>query len=420
MATRRQNIETKHSKFVAAIAKDERPVILSVRDLEKTYDVGKPTETRALRGVNMEITLGEIVVIFGPSGSGKSTLLNILAGLDEPTNGSIIVDNKDLAKMTAKEKVQYHQYKVGMVFQSYNLVQAFTVIQNITMPARLAGFKKSEYVVRGLDLLRQFKLEELANKLPQNCSGGQQQRIGIMRALINRPAFIIADEPTGNLDSQNSRHVMELFQNLNHDTNTTMIVVTHDPSLFAIADRVVHVLDGKVVKQTILTSKAKVNLDTIDVAVEIKLRKKGEGLNEAGTGTERKKIGSATGIGSSQPTRQTFRAFADMLAQHQTLPPRTQHILSVLTVLLTDEQKSSLDHEELMLLLKAADDRVAGRLDHAGLQQILDRPFAEGGVGLYRQTAERVASGLEAVLQLGVLQKKPRTKKLTAKTIKKV
>lgn len=254
------------------LADADRPTIIRLKDVKKIYDIGTPRETQALRGIDLEISLAEIVVIFGTSGSGKSTMLNILAGLDTATSGTVEVDGKNLTQMKPHELALYHQYKVGMVFQSYNLVPTFTVMQNITMPARLAGFKRATYLQRGRDLLKQFDLEKLLHRLPSEISGGQAQRVGIMRAFMNRPSFIIADEPTGNLDSVNSEHIMELFKQLNTETNTTMMIVTHDSTLFKIADRVVHVLDGKIIKQTILTHKAKVDPDKVGVPVEYRYR----------------------------------------------------------------------------------------------------------------------------------------------------
>lgn len=386
----------KHTRFVESLPDKERPVILEAKNLEKTYDEGTPAETKALRGINLSITLGEIVVVFGPSGSGKSTLMNILAGLDNPTGGQLIVDGLDMAKITEKEIVQYHQFKVGMVFQSYNLVPSFTVMQNITMPARLAGFKKDVYLERGADLLRQFDLEKLGNKLPEQCSGGQQQRVGIMRALINRPSFIIADEPTGNLDSINSKHIMELFQELNSENNTTMIIVTHDPSLFAIADRIVHILDGLVQKQTILSNKAKVDLDNIDVPVEVKIRKKTEGVHP----NEEKGLSGAVSLKKEGGQQSKISVLVEMLKERKALSAETQHVLTVLVSLLTKEQQESLDEEEAKRLIGAVKDRVEGGLNQSELQEALDRPFAKGGVGLYRQTAEYLASSIEAMMQL--------------------
>jgi len=395
----------KHTRFVESLSDKERPIILEAKNLEKTYDIGTPAETKALRGINLSITLGEIVVVFGPSGSGKSTLMNILAGLDEPTSGQLIIDGMDMAKITEKERVQYHQFKVGMVFQSYNLVPSFTVMQNVTMPSRLAGFKKKDYLERGADLLRQFDLEQLAERLPEQCSGGQQQRVGIMRALINRPSFIIADEPTGNLDSINAKHTMKLFLELNSETNTTMIIVTHDSSLFAIADRVVHVLDGTVQKQTILTNKAKVDLDKIEVPVEVKIRKKTEGTHA----DEEKGLSGGVSLKKEREQQSKISVLVEMLRERKALSAQTQHVLSVLVSLLTKEQQDSLDEEEAKRLVGAVKDRVEGGLSQSELQEILDRPFAKGGVGLYRQTAEYLASSIEAMMQLietGVKKKK--------------
>lgn len=588
---------------------EDRPYIIHAEKLEKIYDAGTMRETKALQGVSLDISLGEIVLVFGPSGSGKSTLLNILAALDKPSGGLIKVAGKDLAKLTYKQQVEYHQFKVGMVFQSYNLVPTITVMQNITMPARLAGFKRSEYHARGLDLLKRFDLEKTKDRLPADVSGGQQQRVAIMRALMNRPAMIIADEPTGNLDSANSELIMRIFKELNEQTTTTMVIVSHDPSLFKIADRVVHILDGKVTKQTILSTKAKVDIKSIDVPVEFRLRpeEKEQLLKELGAKTaerdkkkvlpleemaakaqrerwraqeeemvevkraalERLKVRARktaeeharqwvlaeqemktlktmalervkiyrrqrrqrwrqedqeaeqirtaaldrvrvrrtaeakrqeeewlleeeemealkalalermrrrreslqhTRVAQWQEEERTMvhlkeqalrrierrltkeehtwpvkeqemrqlkaaalrrlkrrakeeerlareamrrvrrlyeeegekrqSAFARLLARHEELSAAQQHMLAALLVLLSRQQQDALSERQLKRLMEVTTDRVEGALDYMGLYTALDRSEKDGGVGLYRQTAEHIATGLEIFLQL--------------------
>lgn len=299
-----------------ALAADDRPYILRLVDLEKTYDIGTQRETKALRGINLEISLGEIVIIFGPSGSGKSTLLNILAGLDSPTGGTAEVDGKNLMTMRAKDLAEYHQHKVGMVFQSYNLIPTFTVMQNITMPARLAGYSRAQYEARGRELMKTFQLEELAQKLPEECSGGQQQRVGIMRAFMNRPTFIIADEPTGNLDTANTGRIMQLFKQLNQETNTTMLIVTHDPTLFSIADRVVQVLDGKVVKQIILTARAKIDVSKVKEPVEFRYRDADALMEELG-GSRLKEAEAEDEEARKKKSQQQVQQVQRMLGQEQ-------------------------------------------------------------------------------------------------------
>jgi len=394
---------------VPMTADDDRPMVIKVENLEKIYDPGTPRETKALRGVSFEISQSEIVVLFGQSGSGKSTTLNILAGLDKPTGGKAIVDGKDLARQTDQERVEYHQFKVGMVFQSYNLIDTMTVMHNITMPARLAGFKRSQYTERGYDLLRQFDLEELADRRPSEVSGGQQQRVGIMRAFINRPALIIADEPTGNLDSINSNLIMRLFRELNEKTGTTMVVVTHDPSIFSIADRIIHVLDGTVEKQTILTTRAKVDVSKANVLIEYRIRKEEkEALirEHGGDKTTKKHDVSAE---SKKEEAYTGPSDFDRLIKHRTsLSPSSKQIVSALMTLLTSDQQDRLELDELLRMLEAIELRVAGSLSEPELRELLDRPFADGGVGLYKQTAAKIASGIEVMIHLGQMEMKKR------------
>ncbi len=332
----------------ASGATDERPMIVRLRNLEKTYDIGTPRETKALRGINLEISQSEIAIIFGSSGSGKSTLLNILAGLDQPTGGEVWIDDKNLATMTPHELATYHQFKVGMVFQAYNLVDSMTVMQNITMPARLAGFKRREFEQRGQALLKQFDLVKLADHLPGECSGGQQQRVGIMRAFMNRPAMIIADEPTGNLDSANSEHIMKLFKQLNEETKTTILIVTHDPALFAIADRVVHVLDGKVVKQTILTTKAKVNPAMLDTPVEYKLTpEEHAAFIDAFGGTKAPAAPAGEAVARQQADRVLAKQQQDLHLEYQRLEREYQETLAAVQA---QEKRSEVRGEQVAKL----------------------------------------------------------------------
>ncbi|OGY31153.1 MAG: hypothetical protein A3C02_03900 [Candidatus Andersenbacteria bacterium RIFCSPHIGHO2_02_FULL_45_11] len=355
-------------------------IVIELKDLEKIYDEGTPRETRALRGITLRVRRGEIVVVFGPSGSGKSTLLNILSGLDRPTSGSVIIEGKDLMQMSLDDAALFHQKKVGMVFQAYELIASLSVLQNITMPARLAGTNRDVYMARGRDLLHQFELEALESRLPTKISGGQQQRVGIMRAFMNNPAMIVADEPTGNLDSTNAAHILNLFLELNEKTNTTMIIVSHDPTLHVIADRVVIIKDGKVERETkggrtkALAPEAHTSASSDQASV-------GEAIAKPEKGTN-------------------LSPFALLVQKRKKLPPADQHILSVMLILLTKKQQDDVTDEQVVRLFDAMRRRIAGEIAQSQLQEFLDRSVKQGGVGLYRQTAEHVASNVEAILSL--------------------
>lgn len=192
--------------------KSNVPPIIDVKNIIKKFGQGD-NEVIALRGLSLKIYGTEFVIIFGPSGSGKSTLLNILAGLDGPTKGGITIDGENPYTMNDVDHAKFHRRKIGMVFQAYNLIPTLTVRQNITMPLAFDKVSKAERIKKADEILKRFELYEMRNRLPTEISGGQQQRIGIIRSLVTNPPIIIADEPTGNLDSITSEKVMRLLKN---------------------------------------------------------------------------------------------------------------------------------------------------------------------------------------------------------------
>jgi putative ABC transport system ATP-binding protein len=222
------------------------------QNLTKTYRVGE-VEVHALRGVDLKIDAGEFVAIVGPSGSGKSTLFHILGGLTPPTSGTVLIDGRDLIKMSEADRTQLRKTTVGFVFQKYNLLPTLTGADNIEIARHIAG--KSAAGKNGQERDPQF--EEILNLLgiasrlkhkPRALSGGEQQRIAIARALVNHPALLLADEPTGNLDSENSTAVLSILQGLNKRLGQTILMITHDPEAAAYADRTVTMRDGRVVQ----------------------------------------------------------------------------------------------------------------------------------------------------------------------------
>lgn len=222
--------------------------ILEVTNLSKTYGTGE-TQVKALDNVSLSVESGEFVAIIGPSGSGKSTLLHILGGVDVPTSGSVVINGVDISNLDETALAIFRRRQIGLIYQFYNLIQILTVKENLTLPLLLDGRKPDERVVD--DLLKTLGLTERVNHLPNQLSGGQQQRVSIGRALINNPALMLADEPTGNLDSENSREIVSLLRKFNKENNQTVIIITHDERIAMSADRVISIEDGKITRDEV-------------------------------------------------------------------------------------------------------------------------------------------------------------------------
>ncbi|WP_213805825.1 ABC transporter ATP-binding protein [Granulicella sp. dw_53] len=219
--------------------------IIQVRQLTKTYRVGD-VEVHALRGVDLEVAKGEFIAVVGSSGSGKSTLFNILGGLTPATTGSIHIRGKDLAGMTSAERTNLRKDTVGFVFQKYNLLPTLSAEDNIRLVKYIGGHS-TDFDAPFNEVLRLLGIADRLKHKPRALSGGQQQRIAIARGIVNGPAILLADEPTGNLDSQNSVAVLKLIKNLNQRLGQTILMITHDPEAAAYADRKVHMHDGRIV-----------------------------------------------------------------------------------------------------------------------------------------------------------------------------
>ena len=220
--------------------------VLETRDLKKYYGAGD-TLVKALDGVDLQVENGEFVAIVGTSGSGKSTLLHILGGLDRPTGGSVLVDGKDIFSLKDEELTIFRRRKIGFVFQAYNLVPVLSAYENIILPIQLDGGRvDKDYVGRVIEALG---LEQRLNSLPSQLSGGQQQRVAIARALAAKPAIILADEPTGNLDSKTSQDVLSLMKITSQKFAQTMVMITHNEEIAQMADRIVRIEDGRIVKR---------------------------------------------------------------------------------------------------------------------------------------------------------------------------
>jgi putative ABC transport system ATP-binding protein len=223
--------------------------VISLKNISKVYGFGE-SATMALEAVNLEINKGEFVAIMGPSGSGKSTLMNIIGLLDRPSTGEYALDDKSVSTLSSRQAAHLRRDKIGFVFQSFNLLPRISVVENVSLPLVYGGVGRTGRLNRAEKALKNVGLSEKQYYMPNQLSGGQVQRVAVARALINRPALVLADEPTGNLDTQSSIQVMELLKEI-HSGGNTIIMITHNPELAAYAQRIVMMRDGKIESDTV-------------------------------------------------------------------------------------------------------------------------------------------------------------------------
>lgn len=228
-----------------AVANDAKNVIIKIENIRKVYNLGQE-KVVALDNINLDIYKGEILCIFGTSGSGKSTLLNMLAGLEKPTRGHVYIGKTDITQLNESQLAIFRQRHIGFVFQSYNLLNIMTSLENVAMPLMFKGVNKKVRNKAAKKMLIEVGLENRLNHKPNQMSGGQQQRVGIARAFVGNPKIVFADEPTGNLDSKTTIEVMELICRMSKEHNQTIILVSHDPEIANYADRIVHLIDGNI------------------------------------------------------------------------------------------------------------------------------------------------------------------------------
>lgn len=224
--------------------------IIEVRDLTKVYDTGA-IRVHALRGVSLEVQRGEMVAIMGPSGCGKTTLLNCLSGIDEPTSGDVLIEGTNLRQLDDNTRTRYRAQRMGFIFQFYNLLPVLSAVENVELPLLVSGHESRDARARAHEALDRVGLLDRATHRPAELSGGQRQRVTIARALVNEPAIVWADEPTGDLDSQTASEIMDLMQALNRERQQTFMIVTHGPEIAARCHRVIHMRDGVIERDEI-------------------------------------------------------------------------------------------------------------------------------------------------------------------------
>lgn len=225
---------------------------VTTENLTRIYSTGT-VQVVALKDVNLSLNEGQFLGIAGTSGSGKSTLMNLLGGLDQPSSGKIIVQGKSISTLNKEELALYRRYQVGMIFQSFNLISSYTALENVAFPLLFAGVPKKDRRRRAEEMLTKVGLDSRKDHRPAELSGGEQQRVAIARSLINDPKILLADEPTGNLDTKTSRQIVQILSGLNKEQGLTVIMISHEESLLAeFADEVIHLCDGKVMKQEMI------------------------------------------------------------------------------------------------------------------------------------------------------------------------
>lgn len=228
--------------------KNKAAPVIRLQDVRKEYIVGD-SHIHALDGVSLTVSPGEFVCISGRSGSGKSTMLNMLAGLEKPTSGEIVILDKHIENMSEGARIRFRRQYIGFVFQSYNLMPQYTAVENVELPLMLRGIGKRERRKQALAVMEQVGIVSHAEHKPSELSGGQQQRVGIARALITKPPIVFADELTGNLDTKTSAEIMDLLTGLFRSSGTTFMLVSHDPDMSRYTDRTIHLLDGKIISE---------------------------------------------------------------------------------------------------------------------------------------------------------------------------
>lgn len=328
---------------------DKKEEIIKLENINLWYDRGKLSEVMALKNINLEIYKGEYIAFFGPSGCGKTTLLYVLAGIEKPTEGSVYVNGKDIAKFSRQELAIYRQVGVGIVFQQFNLIPSITVLDNVALPMSFLGVSQERRRKEAARLLERLAIPNLADRYPHELSGGQQQRVGIARALANNAPIIVADEPLGNLDSENAKNVLAFLKELKEKDNRTIIMVTHEAWSLRDCERIFYMKDGGITK-------------------------------------------------AEEPRSQT--SIAKSLSSHfykelyPELQPSELAAKSLSHLFLRGYSVDEIKRFEFFL-----DNRFKDKIDAETFKAVLDRPYKSGGLGLWRQKAVKITELTEEIIK---------------------
>ena len=342
--------------------------IITMKDVNFTYNKGKDNEFQSLININLEIYPEEFIIVFGPSGCGKSTLLNIVAGLEMPQSGQILVFDKDLKKLDAKEAATYHRRQVGVIYQAYNLITSLTVLDNVALPQIFVNVRKGRRERWSMQLLERFGINKQAKKIPTELSGGQQQRIGIARAIVNNPQIVLADEPVGNLDSVSAKNVLEILGNLNEKEKKTIILVTHNPEYLDYGDRILHMKDGLITREVVNRDRHK-----------RELKREQDVLTKAPS-TEIK----------------------DLMRAYHGLSPEQINILIMpyKAKIFSHHFISNRNMEETKTMEDVIQRRMLGTISLEEFFDVLNRSTNEGGVGFDIRTAEKIVRRVNRVIRM--------------------
>ena len=416
--------------------------IIKCENLGVAYGLGKTNEVWALKDVNMEIFPNEYVIFFGPSGCGKSTLLYTIAGLEMPSCGKVIVGGKDLTHISQEDLIKFHISSLGMIFQAYYLIPTLSVKDNILLPQMFAGASINQRNEKVNSLMQRFGMDKFKERKPSMLSGGQQQRVAIARALINEPSIILADEPMGNLDSENAQIVTKLLSELNEKDGKTIIHVTHDPRYLYQANRIFYMQDGRIVRTVVSAEKknvtqmsakkvselellsqaypyldeirlrAKLILNHLLLSYDIDTQQKMEKLIDSYL---RKEIDERIifetldkpPINLYSQTAQDLAKRVIVLAKeiekieesekYPDLTPADEKAMELRGYLL-DAYSGSLSFEQIKRLEEILGQRIIGRITSSKLKEFFDKPLKEGGVGLNKRTAIRFAREINLIL----------------------